>query len=85
MHMLIGSFEGRLWLLFFEKLGELIKGKADRFLAYLVDAASTYPALWERHLGPSGADLGPTWRQLVFSSLRNAFFRRPTWDKIDAS
>ena len=41
--------------------------------------------LWERHLGPSGADLGTTWRQLVFSSLRNAFFRRPTWDKIDAS
>ena len=41
--------------------------------------------LWERDLGPSGADLGRTWRQLVFSSLRNAFFRRPTWDKIDAS
>ena len=45
MHMLIGSFEGHLWLLFgqkswkklgglaffFEKVGELIKGKADRF------------------------------------------------------
>jgi len=30
--------------------------------------------VWERLLGPSGADFGPTWRELDFSSLKNAFF-----------
>ena len=42
-------------------------------------------SVWERLLGPSGADFGPTWRELDFSSLKNAFFRRAFWAKIDTS
>ena len=37
--------------------------------------------VWERLLGPSGADFGPTWRELDFSSLKNTFFSEGILDE----